>query len=163
MWKKYFYRPGEASLKNKTILLLVLNEKLFTLFAGYSEPSSAGGKQYTVGFTAPDDSSSTATAEIAVNGMDPPELGFSPAESTTGTSGQSRRITCSSRLHTPTVTATKDRFFFHYIYPFLVLMGYKTVWSNINSLHSLNTVLFWDYCFPLQHIDLNQSEGFHTN
>ncbi|XP_026188409.1 la ribonucleoprotein 4Aa isoform X2 [Mastacembelus armatus] len=53
---------------------------------GYSEPSSAGCKQYSVGFTALDDSSSTATAEIAVNGMDPPELGFSPAESTTGTS-----------------------------------------------------------------------------
>ncbi|XP_056240562.1 la-related protein 4 isoform X1 [Seriola aureovittata] len=57
---------------------------------GYSEPSSAGCKQYTVGFTALDDSSSTATAEIAVNGMDPPELGFSPAESTTGTSGDSK-------------------------------------------------------------------------
>ncbi|XP_068997803.1 la ribonucleoprotein 4Aa isoform X2 [Embiotoca jacksoni] len=53
---------------------------------GYSEPSSAGCKQYTVGFTALHDSSSTATAEIAVNGMDPPDLGFSPAESTTGTS-----------------------------------------------------------------------------
>uniref|UniRef100_A0A3Q1GAC7 La ribonucleoprotein 4Aa n=1 Tax=Acanthochromis polyacanthus TaxID=80966 RepID=A0A3Q1GAC7_9TELE len=57
---------------------------------GYSEPSSAGCKQYTVGFPALDDSSSTATAEIAVNGMDPPELGFSPAESTTGTSGDSK-------------------------------------------------------------------------
>ncbi|KAK2851344.1 hypothetical protein Q5P01_007620 [Channa striata] len=53
---------------------------------GYSEPSSAGCKQYTVGFTGLDDSSPTATAEIAVNGMDPPELGFSPAESTTTTS-----------------------------------------------------------------------------
>ncbi|XP_061592229.1 la ribonucleoprotein 4Aa isoform X2 [Cololabis saira] len=52
----------------------------------YSESSTAGCKQYTVGFTALDDSSSTATAEIAVNGMDPQELGFSPAESTTGTS-----------------------------------------------------------------------------
>ncbi|TMS16422.1 La-related protein 4 [Larimichthys crocea] len=50
----------------------------------------AGCKQYTVGFTALDDSSSTATAEIAVNGMDPPELGFSPAESTTGTSVDSK-------------------------------------------------------------------------
>lgn len=57
---------------------------------GYSEPSSAGCKQYPVGFTALDDSSSTATAEIAVNGMDPPELGFSPAESTTGTSVDSK-------------------------------------------------------------------------
>ncbi|KAM8754444.1 la ribonucleoprotein 4Aa isoform 1-T1 [Acanthopagrus schlegelii] len=57
---------------------------------GYSEPLSAGCKQYTVGFTALDDSSSTATAEIAVNGMDPPELGFSPAESTTGTSVDSK-------------------------------------------------------------------------
>lgn len=57
---------------------------------GYSEPSSAGCKQYTVGFTALDDSSATATAEIAVNGMDPPELGFSPAESTTGTSVDSK-------------------------------------------------------------------------
>lgn len=56
---------------------------------GYSEPASAGCKQYTVGFSALEDSSSTATAEIAVNGMDPPELGFSPAESTKGTSGQS--------------------------------------------------------------------------
>ncbi|XP_029290857.1 LOW QUALITY PROTEIN: la ribonucleoprotein 4Aa [Cottoperca gobio] len=57
---------------------------------GYAEPSSAGCKPYTVGFTALDDSSSTATAEIAVNGMDPPELGFSPAESTTGTSVDSK-------------------------------------------------------------------------
>ncbi|XP_034392746.1 la-related protein 4 [Cyclopterus lumpus] len=57
---------------------------------GYSEPSSAGCKQFTVGFTALDDSSPTATAEIAVNGMDPPELGFSPAESTTGTSVDSK-------------------------------------------------------------------------
>lgn len=57
---------------------------------GYSEPSSAGCKQYTVGFPALDDSGSTATAEIAVNGMDPPELGFSPAESTTGTSVDSK-------------------------------------------------------------------------
>ncbi|XP_007556761.1 la ribonucleoprotein 4Aa isoform X1 [Poecilia formosa] len=52
----------------------------------YSEPSSAGCKPYSVGFTALGDSSSTATAEIAVNGMDPQELGFSPAESTTGSS-----------------------------------------------------------------------------
>uniref|UniRef100_A0AAQ5Z0T6 HTH La-type RNA-binding domain-containing protein n=1 Tax=Amphiprion ocellaris TaxID=80972 RepID=A0AAQ5Z0T6_AMPOC len=59
---------------------------------GYSEPSSAGCKQYTVGFPALDDSSSTATAEIAVNGMDPPELGFSPAESTTGTSVSSENL-----------------------------------------------------------------------
>lgn len=80
------------------IVLLVLN---FTWFTGYSEPSSAGCKQYTVGFTAPDDSSSTATAEIAVNGMDPPELGFSPAESATGTSGQSHVVifTPSIRLY----------------------------------------------------------------
>ncbi|KAM9752280.1 la ribonucleoprotein 4Aa isoform 3-T3 [Menidia menidia] len=53
---------------------------------GYSEPSSAGCKQYTEGFPALAHSSPTATAEIAVNGMDPQELGFSPAESTTGTS-----------------------------------------------------------------------------
>ncbi|XP_076028150.1 la ribonucleoprotein 4Aa [Genypterus blacodes] len=55
---------------------------------GYSEPSSIGCKQYSVGFTALEDSSSPATAEIAVNGMDPPELGFAPAESTTGTSAE---------------------------------------------------------------------------
>uniref|UniRef100_A0A8C5H3J0 La-related protein 4-like n=1 Tax=Gouania willdenowi TaxID=441366 RepID=A0A8C5H3J0_GOUWI len=64
--------------------------RLTTLFSGYSEPLSAGCKPYTVGFTALDDSSSTATAEIAVNGMDPPELVFSPAESTTGTSVESK-------------------------------------------------------------------------
>lgn len=44
-----------------------------------------------MGFAALEDSSSTATAEIAVNGMDPPELGFPPAEPTKGTSGQWRR------------------------------------------------------------------------
>lgn len=59
--------------------------------AGYSDPASAGCKQFTVGFAALEDSSSTATAEIAVNGMDPPELGFPPAEPTKGTSGQWRR------------------------------------------------------------------------
>ncbi|XP_034028199.1 la-related protein 4 isoform X2 [Thalassophryne amazonica] len=57
---------------------------------GYSGPSSSGCKQYTVGFTALDNSSSTATAEIAVNGMNPHELGFSPTESTTGTSVDSK-------------------------------------------------------------------------
>ncbi|KAL6119729.1 larp4 [Pungitius sinensis] len=53
---------------------------------GYSEPSSAGCKPYSMGFTTLDDGSATATAEIAVNGMDPPEEGFSPAECTTGIS-----------------------------------------------------------------------------
>lgn len=62
------------------------------MWPGYSEPSSAGCKQYSVGFTALGDSSSTATAEIAVNGMDLQELGFSPAESTTGSSGQSSHL-----------------------------------------------------------------------
>lgn len=57
---------------------------------GYCEPSPTGCKLYTVGFTALEDSTSTATAEIAVNGMDPPELGFSPAESTSGTSADSK-------------------------------------------------------------------------
>ncbi|XP_061759475.1 la ribonucleoprotein 4Aa isoform X1 [Nerophis ophidion] len=56
------------------------------LSEGYSEPPFAGCKPYTVGFTGLDNCSSTVTAEIAVNGMDPPELGFSPAECTTGTS-----------------------------------------------------------------------------
>ncbi|XP_037128044.1 la-related protein 4 isoform X2 [Syngnathus acus] len=52
---------------------------------GYAEPSSAGCKPYTVGFPNPDESSTAA--EITVNGMDPPELAFSPAELTTaGTS-----------------------------------------------------------------------------
>ncbi|XP_077368333.1 la ribonucleoprotein 4Aa isoform X2 [Festucalex cinctus] len=52
---------------------------------GYAEPSPAGCKPYTVGFPSLDESSSssTATAEIAVNGMDTPELDFSPAELTT--------------------------------------------------------------------------------
>ena len=92
--------------------------KFFTLLAGYSEPSSAGCKQCTVGFTALDDSSSTATAEIAVNGMDPPELGFPPTESTTGTPGQSCHIT-SSRLQTQTV-ATKDDSVLQNIYSFFL-------------------------------------------
>ncbi|XP_077409189.1 la ribonucleoprotein 4Aa isoform X2 [Vanacampus margaritifer] len=49
---------------------------------GYADLSLAGCKPYTVGFPSPDESS-TATAEIAVNGTDPPELDFSPAELTT--------------------------------------------------------------------------------
>lgn len=80
-------------------LPFVLKKKLFTLTIGYSEPSSAGCKQYTVGFTALDDSGSTATADIAVNGMDPPELSFSPAESSTGTSGQSHHMQLSPRTN----------------------------------------------------------------
>lgn len=63
----------------------------FTLFTGYPEPLCTGCKPYTVGFTTLDSSSSTATGETAVNGMDPPDLGFSPAESTTGSSGQSTK------------------------------------------------------------------------
>lgn len=58
-------------------------------FTGYTETSSAGCKQYTVGFTTLEDKGSTATADISVNGMDAPEMVFSPAESTTGTPGQS--------------------------------------------------------------------------
>lgn len=69
-------------------LSLIFSPSTFSPLAGFSDPSSAGCKQFTVGFAAVDDSSSTATAEIAVNGMDPPELGFPPAEPTKGTSGQ---------------------------------------------------------------------------
>lgn len=57
---------------------------------GYSDQTSAGCKTYTVGFPAHDDSSPTATAEIAVNGMDPPEPGFSPAESSTSSAVDSK-------------------------------------------------------------------------
>uniref|UniRef100_A0A8C5F629 La ribonucleoprotein 4Aa n=1 Tax=Gadus morhua TaxID=8049 RepID=A0A8C5F629_GADMO len=45
-----------------------------------------GCKPYAVGFTALDEGLPTDTTEVMVNGMDPPELGFSPAESITGTS-----------------------------------------------------------------------------
>uniref|UniRef100_A0A4W5QGC5 La ribonucleoprotein 4 n=1 Tax=Hucho hucho TaxID=62062 RepID=A0A4W5QGC5_9TELE len=60
---------------------------------GYSESvSSPGCKPYSVGFTILEDSSSSAasTAEITVNGMDPPDLGFTPTETTTGTSGETK-------------------------------------------------------------------------
>ncbi|XP_057681067.1 la ribonucleoprotein 4Aa isoform X2 [Corythoichthys intestinalis] len=54
---------------------------------GYEEPSSAGYKPYNMGFPGSDESSSPAKAEIAVNGMDPPELAFSADKlSTAGTS-----------------------------------------------------------------------------
>ncbi|XP_072306138.1 la ribonucleoprotein 4Aa isoform X2 [Eucyclogobius newberryi] len=52
---------------------------------GYSDPTSGGCKTYTVGYADLDDDGTAATAEIAVNGMDPPELGLSPAEPSTGT------------------------------------------------------------------------------
>lgn len=57
---------------------------------GYSDQTSAGCKTYTVGFPALNDTGSTATAEIAVNGMDTPEPDFSPAESRTSTAGESK-------------------------------------------------------------------------
>lgn len=57
-------------------------------FPGYSEASSAGCKQFSVGLTAPDDSGSTATAQVAVNGMDPPDSGFPPAEANAESPGQ---------------------------------------------------------------------------
>lgn len=41
-----------------------------------------------MGFPALEDSGSTATAEVTVNGMDPPDLGFSPAEVNEETTGQ---------------------------------------------------------------------------
>uniref|UniRef100_A0A3Q2X5Q8 La ribonucleoprotein 4Aa n=1 Tax=Haplochromis burtoni TaxID=8153 RepID=A0A3Q2X5Q8_HAPBU len=83
VWQEMPVAPSETVTSNPHWSPSDLNE-------GYSEPPSAGCKQYTVGFPALDNSSSTATAEIAVNGMDPPELGFSPAESTTGTSVDSK-------------------------------------------------------------------------
>ncbi|KAJ3586963.1 hypothetical protein NHX12_013354 [Muraenolepis orangiensis] len=50
----------------------------------YSE--SSGCKPFAVGFTALEEGLPTVTTEVAVNGMDPPELGFLPVESITGTS-----------------------------------------------------------------------------
>lgn len=83
------YGRGDVALKT---VFVPNGDSFFTLFTGYCEPSTAGCKQYSVGFTTLDDSSATATAEIAVNGMDPPEQSFSPAELTTETSGQSLAI-----------------------------------------------------------------------
>ncbi|XP_023847562.1 la-related protein 4 isoform X1 [Salvelinus sp. IW2-2015] len=60
---------------------------------GYSESvPSTGCKPYRVGFTTLEDSSSSAaaTAEVTVNGMDPPDLAFTPAETTTGTLGETK-------------------------------------------------------------------------
>lgn len=45
---------------------------------------------------APEDGGSTVTAEVAVNGLDPQELGFSPDESTT--SGWSHNVHLNSTL-----------------------------------------------------------------
>ncbi|KAK6308475.1 hypothetical protein J4Q44_G00217460 [Coregonus suidteri] len=59
----------------------------------YSESvPSTGCKPYRVGFNTLEDSSSSAvaTAEITVNGMDPPDLAITPAETTTGTSGETK-------------------------------------------------------------------------
>ncbi|XP_028979775.2 la-related protein 4 isoform X2 [Esox lucius] len=56
---------------------------------GYSEPLPSGSKLFSAAFTSLDDGSSLAAAEIAVNGMDPPEVGFVPAE-TTGSSGEAK-------------------------------------------------------------------------
>jgi len=55
--------------------------------AAYSEASEC--KPYAMGFTALEECLPTPTAEVAVNGMDPPELGFPSDEPITVTSGQS--------------------------------------------------------------------------
>lgn len=47
-------------------------------------------KQFSVGFPALEDSGSTVSAEVAVNGMDPPDLGYSPAEANAESTGQCR-------------------------------------------------------------------------
>ena len=73
----------------------------------YSESSVC--KPYAVGFTALDEGLPTDTTEVAVNGMDPPELGFSPAESITGTSGQFQSI--GLRRHQP------NRVVIHWLFP----------------------------------------------
>lgn len=91
-------RSTVMTLCKHMVLLSLLDYWAWTDFsAGYSEPSSAGCKQFSVGFPALDDSGSTATAEVSVNGMDPPDLGFSPAEATTETSGQSASCTLTSQ------------------------------------------------------------------
>ncbi|XP_054640451.1 la-related protein 4 isoform X2 [Dunckerocampus dactyliophorus] len=79
VWQEMPVTPSEAVANSPHWPPADLSEE-------YLEPPCAGCRPYTVGFTGLDNSSSTATAEIAVNGMDPPELGCSPAESTTGTS-----------------------------------------------------------------------------
>lgn len=76
---------------------------------GFSEPSSAGCKQFSAGFPALDDSGSTATAEVAVNGMDPPDLGFTSAEVTAEPSGQWRGT--SPRAHFTNFISRRPRRF----------------------------------------------------
>ncbi|XP_041860553.1 la-related protein 4 isoform X2 [Melanotaenia boesemani] len=76
VWQKMPVAPSEAVTSSPLWPSLNITE-------GYSEPLSAGCKQYTVVLG---DNNSTATAEIAVNGMDLQEVGLSPAESTTVTS-----------------------------------------------------------------------------
>lgn len=59
-----------------------------------------GCKQFSVGFPAQEDSGSTATSVLAVNGMDPPDLGFSPAEANAETAGRwhhARALVCTGQ------------------------------------------------------------------
>ncbi|XP_011475342.1 la-related protein 4 isoform X1 [Oryzias latipes] len=76
VWQEMPVPPSEAVNSGPDWPTSDINE-------GYSEPSPGGCKQYTEGFMAPEDGGSTVTAEVAVNGLDPQELGFSPDESTT--------------------------------------------------------------------------------
>ncbi|XP_024148179.1 la-related protein 4 isoform X3 [Oryzias melastigma] len=76
VWQEMPVAPSEAVNSGPDWPTTDINE-------GYSEPSPGGCKQYTEGFMAPEDGGSTVTAEIAVNGLDPQDLGFSPDESTT--------------------------------------------------------------------------------
>uniref|UniRef100_A0A8C6TW64 La ribonucleoprotein 4Aa n=1 Tax=Neogobius melanostomus TaxID=47308 RepID=A0A8C6TW64_9GOBI len=80
VWQEMPVAPSEAVTNNPHWSPTDISE----------DQTSAGCKTYTVGFPVLDDSGSTATAEIAVNGMDPPEPGFSPTESNTGTAVESK-------------------------------------------------------------------------
>lgn len=77
-----------ANRTGQLLSLLDFWASTFNFSTGYSEPLGVGCKQFSVGFTSLENSGSTATAEVAVNGMDPPDLGFSPAEANAETAGQ---------------------------------------------------------------------------
>lgn len=68
-------------------VLVKLSQIACPSIAAYSEASEC--KPYAAGFTALEECLPTPTAEVAVNGMDPPELGFPSDEPITVTSGQS--------------------------------------------------------------------------
>lgn len=118
-------REACANIAGQLLLLLDFWASAFCFSTGCSEPSSAGCKQFSVGFPALEDRGSTATSEVAVNGMDPPDLRFSPADANAETTGQWHHEGSSAQA-----SRSLGAGLVYLLSPVMLLMQNKWVWTR---------------------------------